>query len=331
MNIFDGPTSPTWPARLVHPHGPLFRLLPVALRRHVLHLRATGRWGNFRNPRTRSEKMQWRIINDRRPMVAMSCDKLASKEYAREVAAAAGLKLHIPETYWVGTDVRELQALAARLPNRWVLKPNHSSGRYALIDSAVEPIEWERLANVANRWLLPDEEEQGLGHWGYSAARHLLFAEERVGDGSVATSIRVQTVSGAPLFFSVDAEFPPITKRWIYNAAFTQIGRHIDRFNPGEVPSVIDLMSVKQRDEIAKLAAALTKNFDQQRFDLYFENGQLWFSEFSIYATSGLGGRLPERDKMITAAWRLPADPKGRFGQERFVQLLALPPKGMLS
>jgi len=275
--------------------------------------------------------MQWRIINDRRPMVAMSCDKLASKEYAREVAAAAGLKLRIPETYWVGTDVRELQALAARLPNRWVLKPNHSSGRYALIDTAAEPVDWVRLVNVANRWLLPDEEEQGLGHWGYSAARHLLFAEERVGDGSVATSIRVQTVGGAPLFFSVDAEFPPITRRWIYNSRFEQTGREIRRFNPGPNPSIIDSMSEQGRNEIKAIATALTRSFDQQRCDFYLEKGQLWFSEYSIYATSGLGGRLPEREEAIAAAWRLPTESGSHVGQERFAELLASHPKGTLA
>lgn len=331
MKIFDGPTSPTWPARLVHPHGPLFRLLPVALRRHVLHLRATGRWGNFRNPRTRSEKMQWRIINDRRPMVAMSCDKLASKEYAREAAAAAGLKLRIPETYWVGTDVRELQALAARLPNRWVLKPNHSSGRYALIDSAVEPIEWERLANVANRWLLPDEEEQGLGHWGYSAARHLLFAEERVGDGSVAASVRVWTVGGVPLYFTAEGTSLPTLRLRTYNSAFKLVARPENHLNPVEFASAIDHMSKNERNETAIVAAALTRDFDHQRCDLYFENGQLWFGEFAIYPAGGLGAHLPERDKTIAATWRLPTDPKGRLGQEHFVALLAPHPKGTLS
>ena len=331
MNIFDGPTSPTWPARLVHPHGPLFRLLPLALRRHVLHLRATGRWGNFRNPRTRTEKMQWRIINDRRPMVAMSCDKLASKEYAREVAAADGLQLRIPETYWVGTDVRELQALAARLPNRWVLKPNHSSGRYALIDSTAEPIDWVRLVNVANRWLLPDEEEQGLGHWGYSAARHLLFAEERVGDGSVATSIRVWTVGGLPLYYSVDLATTLGWRIKTYDADFNRVERPEDHINLVEERSAIDAMSESGKEEISVVAAALAKPFDQQRCDLYLESGQLWFGEYATYSAGGLGARLPERDEAIAAKWRLPTDPKGRLGQEHFVALLTSHPKGTLS
>ena len=275
MHIFDGPQTPSWPVRLLHPHGPLFHLLPLSLRRHLLHLRATGKWGNFRSPRTRTEKMQWRIINDRRSIVAMSCDKLASKEYVREAIAAEGLELRVPETYWVGTDVRQLQAISPRLPDRWVLKPNHTSGRYALVDAAVESVDWERLASVANRWVLPNEEERGLGHWGYRAARHLLFAEERVGSGRVATSIRVQTVDGVPLYYSVDAEFPPITQRWIYNSRFEPVGRHIARFDPGPRQSPIDVMDQDGRDRIEEIASSLTRPFDQQRCDLYLENGQI--------------------------------------------------------
>ena len=79
-----------------------------------------------------------------------------------------------------------------------------------------------------------------------------------------------------------------------------------------------------------EIAATLTRPFEQQRCDLYLEDGQLWFGEFSIYATSGLGGRLPEREEAIGLAWRLPADKLGRLGQERFAEFLVTPVKGTL-
>lgn len=98
MNRFaiDGPRPPTFPRAIIHPLGPVFRYLPLRLRRHLLHARAHGTWGNFDRPVSWSEKMQWRILNDRRAFLGVSCDKLASKEYARRETLAAGLQLRIP-------------------------------------------------------------------------------------------------------------------------------------------------------------------------------------------------------------------------------------------
>ncbi len=47
MRLLNGPRVPGYPLRLIHPLGPLFKHLPLALRRHLLYLRAYKRWGNF--------------------------------------------------------------------------------------------------------------------------------------------------------------------------------------------------------------------------------------------------------------------------------------------
>ena len=77
----DGPARPTYPTAFVHPLGPLFRHLPIALRRHLLFFRAHKKWGNFNAPKTWREKMQWRILNDRRTILSVACDKLAQKDF----------------------------------------------------------------------------------------------------------------------------------------------------------------------------------------------------------------------------------------------------------
>ena len=55
------------------------RTLPQRLKRHVLFLRFHRKWGNFAHPRTFSEKVNWRILYDRRPELTWTCDKLESK------------------------------------------------------------------------------------------------------------------------------------------------------------------------------------------------------------------------------------------------------------
>ena len=199
MLVRTGPRKPRLPLALIHPLGPLFRYLPLSLRRHLLFMRAFGKWGNFRHPRTFREKAQWRTINDRRARLSFAQDKLAAKEYLRRVSAEINQPIRIPETLWVGRDIRELEALAHRLPARWVLKPNHSAGRFALIDAAEGAVDWIRLRKLGDAWIQRDEEELVMGHWAYGQARHLLIAEERVGAGAAAPNdFKVSSFDGAP-------------------------------------------------------------------------------------------------------------------------------------
>ena len=84
-------------------HWKFASMLPLPARRHYLHTAATRRLGNFRTPTRFTEKVNWRIINDRRPIIAEMSDKLRAKEIARE--RVPGDELRIPQTYWSGTDL----------------------------------------------------------------------------------------------------------------------------------------------------------------------------------------------------------------------------------
>lgn len=64
-------------------HWRLASLMPLPMRRHYLYATAVGLPGNFTHPRNFAEKVNWRILHDRRPIIAASCDKLRLKELAR--------------------------------------------------------------------------------------------------------------------------------------------------------------------------------------------------------------------------------------------------------
>lgn len=271
--------------------------------------------------------MQWRIINDRRAIVGMSCDKLASKEYARAVASAAGVELGIPANYWVGTDIRELRAMAGSLPSRWVLKPNHTSGRYALIDADLSAIDWERLQSLGDRWIQRDEEELGLGHWGYSVARHLLIAEERIGPHDGPTTIRGFVTSGEPRWFNADVGLKPHKRRWRHNAAFERNHSTSEADKTTGIPSPIELMGDSGRATLRGIVSALGREFDFQRCDLFAHDGKFWFGEFSTYAQGGIGSSVRARDEAVASTWKLPRAPETPIDAQRFKSMLEASPR----
>ena len=335
MILRDGPTYPLYPRALLHPLGPLFPLLPLRLRRHLLFLRAFRRWGNFENPTTFREKMQWRIINDHRTLLTVACDKLATRELVRSTLAARGLANHlsIPETYWIGTDVRDLQQHAATLPQRWVLKPNHSSGRVAIIDSSTGPAPWDLLTKPASRWVTTDEETRAFGHFGYQGARKLLIAEQRIGNGPQAPNdIRCVVFNGQLKFVTWSQAYgtpqhrvanygPTISERYL--------GVGTNELPEGE-PTPIDRWTPEIKAKIVAIAEALGSLCEHLRVDLYVEDSAIWFSELTAYSTSGLAPISSEENVEIGGWWQLPdlSTPDPREAEWR--ALLEGVPKGTL-
>ena len=309
-----------------------FSLLPIALRRHLLFFRSYGRWGDFRTPQNYSEKLNWRAISDRRAIMAFTADKLAAKEFVRQTLARTPLKVRIPETYWVGTDLRELQALASRLPKRWVLKPNHSCGRVQLADSTHAPIDWEQLAAKTANWTELDEEYTVRGHWAYGQARRLLIAEERIGAGEHAPDdLKIEGYHGEPAFtFWTTGRSTGAIKYSNLKIDQTRlIWGHPSESEP-DAPIPMEQLDQGVRAIALALASELSTPFDHLRVDGYAVDGEYWFGEITTYPAAGLGEISNETDTWLGAMWQLPnlTAPDPREAEWR--ALLEGTPKGTL-
>ena len=333
MKLLDGPTTPRFPLSLIHPLGPLFRHLPLALRRHLFFLRARGRWGNFRNPMLWSEKTQWRILNDHRALIEPTCDKLAVSAYTSSSPQAKSAHIKFPEIYWVGRDVRELEKLAHRLPARWILKPNQSSGRVADIDTTHSAIDWNALDKMGRRWLQPDEELQVFGHWAYGTARPLLIAQERIGAGeSAPADLRLVCNRGEiTLAFWTDGYQ---TESYSLTGYEPDLRTRFQLDHPYDAPmhesGPSDSLSDDAVRDIIALAREVSAPFDFIRIDGIVMNDVFHFLEFTMYPTSGLGKLGLGTDQRLGSAWELPdlTAPDPREAEWR--ALLEGTPKGTL-
>lgn len=143
--------------------------VPVGLRRRRWYRKKFGRRLDTRAPRTFTDKVNWRILKDRRPLLLGTCDKLWMKEHAS--AVAPGL-VRVPRTYWSGTDLAELASVD--LPARWVLKPNHGCKLVHLGEGTPDV---QALRALTTGWLEQDLAAR-TGEWAYGTARRLLLVEE---------------------------------------------------------------------------------------------------------------------------------------------------------
>jgi hypothetical protein len=265
------------PPRLRNIRRRIIALIPIRLMRHVLYLMMIRKRGNFTEPQTFNEKVNWRIFNDRRERIVKACDKMWMKEMAR--AAYPGADLRIPATYWSGADLRDAPDLATLPP--WVLKPNHSSG-HALFgpDPEIDP---EALRKQTEVWF--QESPLELGEWGYGKARPQLLIEERIPtpDGAAPIDYKFFVFAGRIELIQVnrgrfgdrqtttflDSDWRRLPVRW--------------RIQPvADEPRPLEL------DKMMEIARTLGADWDFIRIDLYAVDGDVWFGEYTPYPGSGL-------------------------------------------
>jgi hypothetical protein len=266
--------------------------LPLAARRRALVACTNRRIAHLRNPSTLTDKLNWRIVNDRRPLLEWTCDKLAMKEHARGIPG-----LHVPRTLWAGTDVQELASTA--LPEHWILKPNHRSGEVYFGHGRPDVAQ---LSTITNSWLRSIEAER-LGEWAYSKARPILLAEEVIG-----------TPGWPPRdykFFVFDGDVAAVQ---VHNGRYSQhkIRIYLPDWTPLNVRySKYALAQLEPPPaglhRMLAVAAELGAKFDFMRIDLYDIEGSVFFGEFTTYPGSGLDQYIPASfDEDMGARWKLP-------------------------
>jgi hypothetical protein len=274
--------------------GSVLLSLPVGLRRRALFLYYQRRWPQFGHPQSFSDKVNWRILNDRRAILEWTCDKLAMKDYVRNTV----VDLAVPQTFWSGTDLLELSSID--LPPRWVLKPNHRSGPVHL---GVGAPDVRILRDLTATWLQPFQAIQ-LGEWAYSRARPLLLVEEMLlGDGDVSPpDYKFLVMGGAVAMIAVDLDRHGAHSRRFYSADWTPLEASVGNDGIAPVQSAPESL-----DRMLMVAKRIGSHFDCMRVDLYDIGGQVFFGEVTPYPGSGLDRYSPTSfDYELGAKWVLP-------------------------
>ena len=296
--LVDLSTSLTRPLRdgLRPLHRRIAGRLPLYWRRQYLFTAAMGRPGNFTHPKTFSEKVNWRIINDRRPDLVATCDKLAMKEVARAKVSDAA-RLRIPETWWVGTDVEQIpDELLAR---EAILKPNDGSG-----DVVFLPASREELREKTVGWLTGEQHER-LGEWGYSAAQHVMLLEEKIPFDADLPDYKFCVFDGRVKLLEIHTDRFTDHRCTYFDERFTRLD-----VASTYLPSKPQIERPELLDEMYALAAELGAGWDFVRVDFYVADGQVWFGEFSPYPGGGVSRFVPGSfDRWLGDQWRLPSPP----------------------
>lgn len=273
--------------------GALASVVPLRARRYLFYTQTQRRRPNVANPMRFTDKVNWRILHDRREIIGVTCDKLRNKELARARTAGA---VGIPATLWSGADLRELASIA--LPDAWILKPTHRFGK--IVAGSGQAHVPDLIARTRG-WLY-NWNWRVMGEWGYSLATPAFLVEQRLGEGRAFPSDYKFFVFDGVVRYVLQVEDRAADSRAsYYDPEWNRVATHpgAEDLPPRSTPARLD--------EMIGIAEQIAAGFDFLRVDLYCVDGQIWFGETTAYPTGGFGRYAPETfDFELGRWWRLP-------------------------
>lgn len=276
------------------------------------------RLARTRRPRTFTEKVRYKMLRDRRPLLVTFADKAAVRDH---VAAVVG-EGYLPRCHGLVRDPGELAAL--ELPEAYVLKPTHGSGavvvvspeapadarlpeaRWSWVYAHVRPEHAERgqLVAIARHWVGQLYGQGPNREWVYGQVPPQVLVEEflRGPDGAVPDDYKFFVFHGRCHFVQVDSG---------------RFGHRTQDFHRPDWehlplsggPAWADPPHPRpaRLEEMVAVAERLAAGTDFVRVDLYHLPGRVVFGELTNYPAGGDSPFTPRRfDAVFGEPWTVP-------------------------
>jgi Tfp pilus assembly protein PilF len=262
----------------------------------IRYRRIFGVFPRLNPPVSFNERILHRIIYDRDPRLRIVCDKLAVRDLIEE---RVGKQYVVP---LLGVWERPREITWHILPEKFVLKPNHASHCFAIVDRSVG-VNTEKLTARAGEWLSHDFFETSL-EWGYRGLPRRVLAEPFLcsPNGGPAKEAHVYTFSGRAALFNVFAGTKHSAER--SSCWFDVTGRRVGITGTGPHPDIE--LPDRDRVEMVEIAERVSQGFSSLRVDFYFciASDGLKIGELTPYTLSGMfRWHPPEMDEKLGQLW----------------------------
>jgi hypothetical protein len=260
---------------------------------------------NLDNPQSFNEKIICKRFYDKNPLIALTSDKFAVRQYVAGKLGIERSKKHLIPLLF--TTDRPQTIPFDDLPGEYIIKPNHGSGwyiiaestggnkkfsikdsvrSYCLADSEKARVE---VAKICSAWL---KTNYGVlyNEWAYKKIKPMIIIEKllRNSNGSIPDIYRLHMFHGHCRTINLyDTE---------WNLLDVTFGNRPKR----------NISKPRELDEMIKIGEALSSDFDYARIDLYIADSNIYFSEITHYPFAGFGKFIPtEFDFKFGSYWKI--------------------------
>lgn len=257
-----------------------------------------GYSGNFENPSTYQEKVQFRKLYGNHPFYARVTDKYGVRQY---VAAKVGAQYLIP---LLGVYERLHRSVFEHLPDQFIIKAAHGCKwnqvvrDKARLDVPATVRHFNKLCRRRYGWI--------------AGERHYNLIPPRI---VIETLLQDDLGGGLPWDYNFFCYNGP--NGFEYSLAIAspegqgaQFDKQWNLLEPSQIPqdALAPHANPAEFREMLQVAAALSADFDFVRVDLYRAGGRVFFGELTCTPHQGYGPiRNPIRQRMRDEMWHLDA------------------------
>lgn len=255
---------------------------------------------NLKNPQSFNEKIVWKKIYDRNPLLPITADKFEVRSYInKELGDKIAKKISIPLLYV--TDKPDSIPFE-KLSPPFIIKPNNASGRYIFIKD--NNYNKKEIIETCWVWL---REPFGLKNleWAYQPIKPKILIEKMLQEskGSIPKDFKFHMFHGECSFISV--HFDRMRPGKYLTSFFDSQWNRLFSINPAYGPGP-DISMPNNFESMLMLAKKLSEPFDYVRVDLYNIDGKIFFGELTHYPASGTRKFNPNTvDFELGEKWKL--------------------------
>lgn len=258
----------------------------------------TGEELNLENPEKYSEKMQYAKLHLNTSMKTKLSDKYAVRNW---ISDKVGEEFLIP-LLGVWNSFSEINFDS--LPNKFVLKTNHSSGWNLVVEDKSQ-IDFKKAKKDFDKWLNRDFSYFGDIQLHYKDIEPKIIAEEFIEDtDGELHDYRFLCFNGEVHFCWVDIDIDSENQRYgnVYDLDW-----NLQPWTLDGLPNTP--YKVEQPDafkEMINIAETLSEGFSHVRVDLYNIDGKIYFGEMTFTSTGGYRLIHPEKYNYVLGdLWKL--------------------------
>lgn len=235
---------------------------------------------NLKSPTTFNEKVVWKKLYDRNPLLPIVADKYRCRDYVeRKLGADEANSILVPLLYV--TDNPESIPWDT-LIGEYIIKPNHGS-QMLIIVGEDDIVDRQVIIAQCKRWLR--QPYNTIRHeWAYQPIKRKIVIERllRQADGSLPVDFKFFVFHGRCHFVQVDHDRRGHHTRSLYDAKWTYIDGAL------QYPKGRQTDPPEQLSYMISLAERLGCELDFARVDLYSIQNRIYFGEITNYPGSGL-------------------------------------------
>ena len=277
-------------------------LFPDKLYLSLLYRLEMGKWIDWRNPKTFTEKLQWLKLHDFKPEYTKMVDKYAVKDY---VASIIGDEYIIP-TLGVWDRVEDIDWDS--LPDQFVLKTTHGGGGVGVVICQDKSKFDRRAAEKKLSASMRTNAGKTYREKPYLKVPRRIIAEKYMAGSSrpIAGGLvdyKFYCFNGVPeLVMVADGR----------NSGDKRFGYYDLDWNPvkitwGAPRPEVEFEKPSTLDEMLRIASELSKDLVHARIDLYNIEDKVYFGEITFFDGSGLAPIEPEDyDSYLGGLMKLP-------------------------